>query len=113
MIRRPPRSTLFPYTTLFRSNRPGQVEERKPGAIEPTSHMAGRKNHPARRIRAQTARLQNVDRTLQRTELAAILQETVVLLGFFALPDAAFAFRMVGVIVVLVNGANIAGKIHY
>src|SRR2546429_1196418 len=23
MIRRPPRSTLFPYTTLFRSNRPG------------------------------------------------------------------------------------------
>src|SRR2546422_6178566 len=26
MIRRPPRSTLFPYTTLFRS-RPGVVEE--------------------------------------------------------------------------------------
>src|SRR3712207_9063942 len=24
MIRRPPRSTLFPYTTLFRSHRPGQ-----------------------------------------------------------------------------------------
>src|SRR2546429_5963478 len=23
MIRRPPRSTLFPYTTLFRSNTPG------------------------------------------------------------------------------------------
>src|SRR2546430_8139253 len=28
MIRRPPRSTLFPYTTLFRSARvPGQIEE--------------------------------------------------------------------------------------
>src|ERR1043166_8882821 len=26
MIRRPPRSTLFPYTTLFRSNIPGIVE---------------------------------------------------------------------------------------
>src|SRR3712207_8987272 len=25
MIRRPPRSTLFPYTTLFRSNHPGGV----------------------------------------------------------------------------------------
>src|SRR5258707_4551847 len=25
MIRRPPRSTLFPYTTLFRSARPGQT----------------------------------------------------------------------------------------
>src|SRR2546422_3159942 len=24
MIRRPPRSTLFPYTTLFRSKRPGR-----------------------------------------------------------------------------------------
>src|SRR5260370_11171436 len=26
MIRRPPRSTLFPYTTLFRSNEPGAHE---------------------------------------------------------------------------------------
>src|SRR3712207_7625204 len=25
MIRRPPRSTLFPYTTLFRSARPGEL----------------------------------------------------------------------------------------
>src|SRR6266581_920360 len=25
MIRRPPRSTLFPYTTLFRSRRPGRM----------------------------------------------------------------------------------------
>src|SRR5256885_9723857 len=25
MIRRPPRSTLFPYTTLFRSRRPGRA----------------------------------------------------------------------------------------
>src|SRR2546428_1000941 len=28
MIRRPPRSTLFPYTTLFRSYDPKQVEHR-------------------------------------------------------------------------------------
>src|SRR2546429_4610444 len=27
MIRRPPRSTLFPYTTLFRSLLPGQLAE--------------------------------------------------------------------------------------
>src|SRR3712207_8481052 len=36
MIRRPPRSTLFPYTTLFRSRRRGRrarlcVERRQPG----------------------------------------------------------------------------------
>src|SRR5256885_11032541 len=33
MIRRPPRSTLFPYTTLFRSRRPGRRADRTcPGA---------------------------------------------------------------------------------
>src|SRR3712207_7762676 len=32
MIRRPPRSTLFPYTTLFRSGaRPGQAERADDG----------------------------------------------------------------------------------
>src|SRR2546422_5797214 len=30
MIRRPPRSTLFPYTTLFRSRRRSSVLERRP-----------------------------------------------------------------------------------
>src|SRR3712207_7102878 len=29
MIRRPPRSTLFPYTTLFRSPEPGSLVERQ------------------------------------------------------------------------------------
>src|SRR3712207_8888856 len=43
MIRRPPRSTLFPYTTLFRSERLGDpaaiegydVERADPGAADP------------------------------------------------------------------------------
>src|SRR5258708_16189977 len=30
MIRRPPRSTLFPYTTLFRSEQAGQVRVEQP-----------------------------------------------------------------------------------
>src|SRR5438876_6821626 len=33
MIRRPPRSTLFPYTTLFRSLDSGVVEVRATGAV--------------------------------------------------------------------------------
>src|SRR2546426_4952957 len=33
MIRRPPRSTLFPYTTLFRSP-PGSLQRVRPGAPE-------------------------------------------------------------------------------
>src|SRR3712207_7725617 len=32
MIRRPPRSTLFPYTTLFRSQPPGADGPRRPGS---------------------------------------------------------------------------------
>src|SRR3712207_7456444 len=33
MIRRPPRSTLFPYTTLFRSARRRARERDRPGAV--------------------------------------------------------------------------------
>src|SRR3989449_4743257 len=33
MIRRPPRSTLFPYTTLFRSRPPVDALERIAGAV--------------------------------------------------------------------------------
>src|SRR2546430_3552168 len=40
MIRRPPRSTLFPYTTLFRSGRPGGG---------PWGRRAGRSSRYARR----------------------------------------------------------------
>src|SRR3712207_7099588 len=36
MIRRPPRSTLFPYTTLFRSRH----ERRRPGDADPRARTA-------------------------------------------------------------------------
>src|SRR3712207_7991857 len=39
MIRRPPRSTLFPYTTLFRSARAlGAVQVRRAGRAAPEQH---------------------------------------------------------------------------
>src|SRR5258708_15467582 len=34
MIRRPPRSTLFPYTTLFRSRQGWRIELRAAGHVE-------------------------------------------------------------------------------
>src|SRR3712207_6890994 len=40
MIRRPPRSTLFPYTTLFRSDR-HVVEHAEPGHDHAGEHEAG------------------------------------------------------------------------
>src|SRR3712207_8616895 len=42
MIRRPPRSTLFPYTTLFRSPNPGggeDVPERRRPARDSRHHL--------------------------------------------------------------------------
>src|SRR3712207_7742152 len=42
MIRRPPRSTLFPYTTLFRSARvPAPRRRRRPVAPPPEPHALG------------------------------------------------------------------------
>src|SRR5687768_18562085 len=42
MIRRPPRSTLFPYTTLFRSrhDRPGQIQGGCHRYVPTTGHRA-------------------------------------------------------------------------
>src|SRR6201986_5554919 len=44
MIRRPPRSTLFPYTTLFRSRQPegGRCLGREEGQFRPAVHDGAR-----------------------------------------------------------------------
>src|SRR2546422_6098861 len=43
MIRRPPRSTLFPYTTLFRSVEPGRAgcDRRLPAAVARAGERSG------------------------------------------------------------------------
>src|SRR2546429_1520234 len=44
MIRRPPRSTLFPYTTLFRSDRPSRqliCERKQPPTLNQALHLIG------------------------------------------------------------------------
>src|SRR5690348_17746954 len=45
MIRRPPRSTLFPYTTLFRS----RCERRRAGDEHPLETMVGEEAQPDQR----------------------------------------------------------------
>src|SRR5258705_10138414 len=46
MIRRPPRSTLFPYTTLFRSHR---------GAVSPVPHLSLLERREHARLSPRTA----------------------------------------------------------
>src|SRR3712207_7145416 len=52
MIRRPPRSTLFPYTTLFRSR--GRVV-RRAGLVGGAAHARDRHTRGARRAGARRA----------------------------------------------------------
>src|SRR5256885_7331497 len=46
MIRRPPRSTLFPYTTLFRSGQKG-IDHRGIDGVALVGAVHGRRQHPA------------------------------------------------------------------
>src|SRR5256885_12914216 len=55
MIRRPPRSTLFPYTTLFRSGEPGLEQLPDQQDLFPT------RDHPGRRHRLAVVRLREID----------------------------------------------------
>src|SRR3712207_7708761 len=67
MIRRPPRSTLFPYTTLFRSgldDRPGRIEPKLLRNVERTFEWDGVDDritlHPLfRRSEEHTSELQS------------------------------------------------------
>src|SRR3712207_7204333 len=64
MIRRPPRSTLFPYTTLFRSR--GRVLRRPPPARGGRS--AVRRRHPAVRADQDAAAQRHALRAGPRSE---------------------------------------------
>src|SRR3712207_8733176 len=60
MIRRPPRSTLFPYTTLFRSQRgPARRARARPGdhAARRDLHVGRRGVDPGRRADRKSTRL--------------------------------------------------------
>src|SRR2546427_3402190 len=59
MIRRPPRSTLFPYTTLFRSWRAAGLRPRRPGHGPRGAHCAIRARAGATRSEEHTSELQS------------------------------------------------------
>src|SRR3712207_7822159 len=86
MIRRPPRSTLFPYTTLFRSLRAVRYEVRLDFAMdEPTEELA--------REAARRDALATVSGPRIRDELLDLLREHAALRGVtrlaeLALPDS-------------------------
>src|SRR2546421_3651315 len=52
MIRRPPRSTLFPYTTLFRSRSPAEGDRGASSEVDTAGQDAGNAETQALRLRA-------------------------------------------------------------
>src|SRR2546428_5138622 len=57
MIRRPPRSTLFPYTTLFRSSPPRATarSSREPSLPSPTAATAASAGSPGNHLDDETS----------------------------------------------------------
>src|SRR3712207_7239158 len=72
MIRRPPRSTLFPYTTLFRSR--GARDLPRPGPLQPRPLRQGQR--PALAVRHAPGA-----RALGRLRLGAALPDRAGALG--------------------------------
>src|SRR5258708_11343909 len=65
MIRRPPRSTLFPYTTLFRSHGDGDLRRPRRGQV-PGGRAPGRRGAHRRGRGADRPRLRAEDRKSTR-----------------------------------------------
>src|SRR2546430_11258810 len=61
MIRRPPRSTLFPYTTLFRSDASLTAVDRDVRGVRGSGVLRARANQPVVRVRSEehTSELQS------------------------------------------------------
>src|SRR2546430_7518957 len=55
MIRRPPRSTLFPYTTLFRSTAVGELPDHRDVALDtPDDRVADRSEEHTSELQSQS-----------------------------------------------------------
>src|SRR5688572_32410347 len=93
MIRRPPRSTLFPYTTLFRSRGRGQARRRAAGneevrrdhrdrerSEEHTSELQSQSNLVCRLLLEKKKKKQNVT-NMNTTSSTALQIESLTLLS--------------------------------
>src|SRR3712207_8155799 len=67
MIRRPPRSTLFPYTTLFRSRAPGPSHQPSTPARTPVTDPCACERGPSCTRRSKTTRGEAVARSEEHT----------------------------------------------
>src|SRR5256885_12164500 len=67
MIRRPPRSTLFPYTTLFRSRAAGVLDGVLPRVLRDGRAGGGARGGPEKRDRARGRDARGLGRSEEHT----------------------------------------------
>src|SRR3712207_7309718 len=92
MIRRPPRSTLFPYTTLFRSRSPHMIASTEALRLERIVKTYG---PTVARSEEHTSELQSRQYLVCRLLLEKKKKNTV--LGFPYLSDISHVVRVVGI----------------
>src|SRR2546425_13113296 len=90
MIRRPPRSTLFPYTTLFRSRRPNRVH------VQRIDRRAAGHEQPIA-LRAAEAKIGNDFRRMEERHLFAVWCMDAHAVGLDAAPAPAAPDVAVGI----------------
>src|SRR5256886_13920155 len=86
MIRRPPRSTLFPYTTLFRSNIPREsakelIVHARPHSRPPTTIIHFGPKRSTRYPSAGTSHVSNRTNMVKVTWIAALVQPYLAPMG--------------------------------
>src|SRR5258707_10521887 len=67
MIRRPPRSTLFPYTTLFRSSVPEPRTARRASHRRPSARQVARCHRPTAKAAAAAPETPYLSRSEEHT----------------------------------------------
>src|SRR3989441_13272707 len=110
MIRRPPRSTLFPYTTLFRSRHHRRSESRPALRVDLRHHQRARRPqlrvarpaHPVR-LNGRASRRAAEEPHATRVRGESVIRAVVVELARFARRNTlAAAGGLVGVLIVVV-----------
>src|SRR5436309_6891017 len=91
MIRRPPRSTLFPYTTLFRSPAFARTGRQRPDSCLRETHH-GRRDRKSTRLNSSHVKISYAVFCLKKKKQIATLLPIALLRFILACPILALAF---------------------
>ncbi|PYT99560.1 MAG: hypothetical protein DMG38_11930 [Acidobacteria bacterium] len=88
-----------------------QFQQAEPNGVRPFAKMAAWQGQPSGMIHAELARPQEIDGALEGAVLPEVVQEALVLLRLAALPDPMFSSWVIGIVVILVDGANALAQV--